>query len=292
MSQGIGRSGGEFAGDALNGTGRNPGNGSRPFRSVLSKRGSQFIEARGIAGNKLLVEQVFPDDDIQQRQVESQIGARANRQPLRGLGSGLGKTGVERNYFGAAVDGLAQSRRFGGGDGLHQVAAGEDNIFQAIILAVGLFHAVRDQVGDDHGVEAQAALGAIIGGAVRVQEIFKLNLGKIVGGRKDHRLGAIFLLDSLHFIGYKVESFFPGSFAEEAFATLADPDQGSQNTIRVVGVHQARLAARAELAIRMGMFRITFQLDHPAIFNPGQQATAPDAHLAHTGNVASVRRIQ
>ena len=174
----------------------------------------------------------------------------------------------------------------------NQVATGQNDVLQSVVLAVRFFHAVGHQVGNDHGVEAQAALGAIVGRTEGIQQVLELDLGQVVRGRKDHRLRTVFLLDVEHVPGDEIQRFLPGGFAEHAFAALAHPDQRGQNSVGVVGVHQAGLAARAELAVRMRVIGIAFQLDDAAIFDLGQQATAPDAHLAHAGNVAAIGGIQ
>ncbi len=105
---------------------------------------------------------------------------------------------------------MDQVAGLGVGDGFRQVAAGQDDVLELAVIAVRLFHAIGHQVGDDHGVEAQAALGAVVGRAERLQQVFEQRLRQVVRGREDHRLGAIFLLDVQHVLGDDIQGFVPG----------------------------------------------------------------------------------
>ena len=147
MRQGIRRGCGEFTRDAPDGIGRDAGDAGRPFGRILATARAVSRNRMRVLRDELFVVQAFADDDIQQRQVEGQVGARADGQPFGGLGSGLGEARVEVDHFGAPVDGLAQGGSLGGGDGFHQVAAGQDDVLQVVIVAIGFFHAIGHQVG-------------------------------------------------------------------------------------------------------------------------------------------------
>ena len=135
-----------------------------------------------------------------------------------------------------------------GGDGFHQVAPGQDDVFEVVVFAGRFFHAVGHQVRDDHGIEAQAALRAVVRRAVGIQQVLELDLAQVVRGREDHRLRAVLLLDVQHVLGHQVQCFLPGGLAEQPFAALAHPDERRQHPVGIVGVHQAGLAARAQFA--------------------------------------------
>ncbi len=154
----------------------------------------QLIKANGVLADELCIVAVFGNDHVDQRQMESQVGARADWAPFGCFGGGLGKARVEIDHLCAAGDRIDQVRCFGGGDGLHQVPAGQQDVFDLAVIAARFFHAVGHQVGDDHGIETQAALRAIVGRSKAVKQVFKLDLAEVMGGGEDHRFRAIILL--------------------------------------------------------------------------------------------------
>ena len=89
-----------------------------------------------------------------------------------------------------------------------------------------------------------------------------------------------------------IQRLFPGGLAELAFAACADAHQRREHTVRVVGGGNTGLPARTQLALGVRMIGIAVQLDDAAVFDLGQQAAAPDAHLAHAGDVAVALRVE
>ncbi len=59
------------------------------------------------------------------RSVPGRIGSHS-----AGLGGRLGEARIEVNHFRTPVNGLAQGGGLGGGDGFHQVAAGQDDVLE------------------------------------------------------------------------------------------------------------------------------------------------------------------
>ena len=287
MRQRVRRGSSELAGDAPERLGGDFGERRCPFRRVGRDFLRQLIKAERVRRDEFMVVEVFADDDVEQRQMESQIGAGLDRQPFRCFGGGLGEARVKIDDLRAALDRCAQFAGLRGGDGFHQVAPGQDDVLKLVVVdARRFFHAVGHQVGDDHGVEAETALRAVVGRTEGVEQVFELRLAEVVGRRKDHRLRAVLLLDFEHLAGGQVERFVPGGLTKLAFAALADADQRRQNAVGVVGVHQPGLAAHAKMAFGMRMFGVAVELDDAPVFHFGDQAAAPDAHLAHAGDVA------
>ena len=200
------------------------------------------IAADDILLDEFAICQLFRRNDIDHRQQEGGIGARADGDPLARFGCRLGEARVKVDQLGTPVDGLREFVRLRGGDGFHHVAPHHQDEFHLIVIAGWFFDAVGQQEGGDHGIEAQAALGAVVGRAVAVEQVLELHLAQVVGGGKDHRLSAVLVLDLQHLAGGQVERFLPGGFAEQALAAVAHPDERGQDAVGVIGIHQARLA--------------------------------------------------
>jgi hypothetical protein len=62
------------------------------------------------------------------------------------LAAVLVKARVQVDQLHAPVNGMAQLAGLGGGDGFHQIAAGQDDVLELAVIPLGFFHAKRDQV--------------------------------------------------------------------------------------------------------------------------------------------------
>ena len=141
----------------------------------------------------MAVIQAFADDDIEQGQVEGQVGAGSDGQPFGRLGGRLGEARVEVTtltprsmaWLRAEVSEVEMASI--------RLRPVKMMYLSLLVIPVGFFHAVGHQVGDDHGVEAQAALRAVIGRAEGVEQVLEQRLAQVVRGRKDHRLRAVLL---------------------------------------------------------------------------------------------------
>ncbi len=60
----------------------------------------------------------------------------------------LVKRGSSVITFAPSVDSLAQGGGLRSGNGFHQIAPGQDDVFQVIIFSGGFFHAVGCEIGD------------------------------------------------------------------------------------------------------------------------------------------------
>ena len=91
-------------------------------------------------------------------------------------------------------------------------------------------------------------------------------------------------------LGDHVQRFIPRGLAEAAFAALAHPDQRGRARGRDRRCSSGRTGRARTVARRMRVFRVAFQLDDPPVFHLGEQAAAPDAHLAHAVGCSHRRR--
>ncbi len=176
MGQGLGGCLAEFTRNPPDHFGVDAGNRGGPFGGVIFDGLRHLVEADRVIGYEGFIVALFTDDHLDHSQVEGQVGAGPDWAPLSRLGGGFGEARVQVDDFGAARHGIHQCRGFRGGNGFHQVAAGQNDVVHIAVIAGRLFQAVSHQVRDDHGVEAQAALSAVVGRAEPVQQILELRL--------------------------------------------------------------------------------------------------------------------
>ncbi len=144
------------------------------------------------------------------------------------------------------------------------------------------------QVGRPPVSRTERTVAELRFGAKGVQEPLQRVLAPLATLMKGELFRLAAVADGLQLGGDFVERFVPRDSFPLSFAALADTFQRIQQSLGMIQVVQARLASRTEMSTAVGVVRIAFDLDEPAVFDVADDAADRAAQLAHPGHFLHV----
>ncbi len=274
----------QAAGDGVDGGCGDIGDGGRPLRGVVLHAFLELVEADAPFVDKLLVVEVFGDEDVGYGQQEGKVCAGPDRHPFGGEEAGVAVAGVDDDDVGAFSVGSLHAGRRGGRKTFDVVAAEEDYIFG--VAEVGGRHAAgRPFVGDIAAGAAHGVVGldgARADGRHQARPVESVCRPWVVG-EKD--LVRSVLLEHFFELGSDLAvRLLPGDRHEVVFA---DALHGMGDAVFVVRLGDAGMAAGAQLALALAMILLAGNLPDSAILDVHPHAACRGTGLAEGRNLGN-----
>ena len=236
----------------------------------------QLVEAGGVFLNKIMVIQVFLDDDVHHAHGQRRVRGRAQLQPQVRLVGQLAAAGVDHDQFCAVSQGMGQVDalvlvRVGN----QVVAAPGDHAFRfVVVVAERDIHAHHLADGDAWQV-AHVPRRQHVGRAVQVGDPVHETVEIAPGAMAEHhRFSAGFPFYLVQFVGDDGQGLVPGQPPPLAFAPFPDSLHGVEQAVRVFLEFQVAVRFLAGIALADRMVPIRLDLYRLAVFHRHVNAAA------------------
>ncbi len=283
----------ELAGDPLDVLGGNGRDLLGPLGRVLLELALKVVDrdVRPFVHERLVV-QVLEQDRVRHGEGDGAVRTRRRHKELVRVTGRVRHPHVEGNELGTVLEATtleALGARNVTLVGFEHVRAEVQDVLRVLVVAevpVGL-EEVR-QVGR---TTRRRAKPAVIQGRVRAERTQEVRDGVLrtaaaLVERELFELAA--LLDLNEALSHFVVGLIPADTLPLTFAAFADALQRVEQTLGVVLVVQRRLTTGAQLAARVRVVRVAFDLDDPAVLDDARDAAHRRAELAHAVHALDV----